>query len=475
MDRQGPIGKIGVWGHYHGANQGDECVVAALIQNIRRRCPEAEIFGFSQKPSDTRARHGIPSFPIRRPEADGRGSLADGEWREARKTPAAGRREWLGSFKSVLRRSWPGLFSLLKAVRGGIRLAGLAMREPVRWWHGWRHLRGIDMLIVAGSGPVADDWDGPWSHPYSIFKWAMLTKLRGTKFVFLSVGAGPVTAPLTRRFLRWSLKGAFYRSFRDPTSAGVIEGIGVHGGNHVYPDLGFSLDLGHVAPGPETEWRRDGRLVVGLNAMAHEDPRYMPRGDCERYQTYLRKNADFAEWLLRQGHAIVPIYSDMEADPNVCDDLKALLMARGSLPREGQWVDGAIETFEAMVGRMARCDIVVAARYHCMVLPFLLGKPVLALAYHHKTWDLMRMMGQADFCLDIDRFEPGELIQRFTRLTEAREHALSIIGERIDVCRQELDWQYDHVLGLGTSQAARTRGWNGLDAQATARARPAVC
>ncbi len=57
--------KIGVWGHYHAANLGDNLVVTALIQNIRAPCPEAEIIGFSQDTVDTRERHGIPAFPLR--------------------------------------------------------------------------------------------------------------------------------------------------------------------------------------------------------------------------------------------------------------------------------------------------------------------------------------------------------------------------------------------------------------------------
>jgi hypothetical protein len=58
--------RVGIIGHVGNENLGDESIIAAVIQNVRRRCPDAEIFGFTIVPSDTEARHGIPSFPIRR-------------------------------------------------------------------------------------------------------------------------------------------------------------------------------------------------------------------------------------------------------------------------------------------------------------------------------------------------------------------------------------------------------------------------
>ena len=58
--------RVGILGHVGNENLGDEAIIAAVIQNIRRRWPDAEIRGFTLVPADTEERHGIPSFPIRR-------------------------------------------------------------------------------------------------------------------------------------------------------------------------------------------------------------------------------------------------------------------------------------------------------------------------------------------------------------------------------------------------------------------------
>src|SRR5215475_1124500 len=59
--------RIGIFGHVGTGNLGDEAILEAAIQGVRGRCPQAELCGFSINPDDTRSRHGIPAFPIRRP------------------------------------------------------------------------------------------------------------------------------------------------------------------------------------------------------------------------------------------------------------------------------------------------------------------------------------------------------------------------------------------------------------------------
>src|SRR5271167_488090 len=58
--------KIGLLDHMGGGNLGNAATQDAIIGGIRRRCPNALIYGFSLYPHDTVQRHNIPSYPIRR-------------------------------------------------------------------------------------------------------------------------------------------------------------------------------------------------------------------------------------------------------------------------------------------------------------------------------------------------------------------------------------------------------------------------
>src|SRR5215467_5180564 len=59
------VRKIGLLNHMGGGNLGDDATQDAVIQNIKSRWPNAEIFLFSMNPADSCPRHGILSYPIR--------------------------------------------------------------------------------------------------------------------------------------------------------------------------------------------------------------------------------------------------------------------------------------------------------------------------------------------------------------------------------------------------------------------------
>src|SRR5262245_3329701 len=133
--------RIGLWGHYHGGNQGDECVVRALIQNIRRRCPDAEIIGFSLNPEDARHRHGIEAYPIR-VSAERRASAGPETAVSEPGSPG-------GHLRAFVRRVRPLRTFALWVGRGLETILAVA-REPAFLWRSYRRLKGTDLVIVAG-------------------------------------------------------------------------------------------------------------------------------------------------------------------------------------------------------------------------------------------------------------------------------------------------------------------------------------
>jgi polysaccharide pyruvyl transferase WcaK-like protein len=457
--------RIGIWGHYGGCNQGDDLVVTTLIANIRARIPDAQIVGFCLNPADTRQRHGIPAFAIYRfaERHDKRPHFWTPEQRVER-SPIPRRFERTRAF--IKRHSL--LMAPLRGIRGACRaaLAGsckawgaftFPFKEVPFLRRCYRSLRGTDLLIVAGSGPLFDGWSGAWAHPYALFVWGNLARLCGSRMVCLSAGAGPLTGRLSRFFLRHAMQATSYRSYRDPSSAKLIAGLGVKGEHPVFPDMGFGLDVTrYVRP-----WERPGaarnRTIVGLGVMAHCDPRYIPRSDLPRYAAYVRKMAGFAAWLLHNDYAVLIASSDIGADPRTFADVRELLRREHGIHEHPRLIEPVVEDLSALASLFSACDCVVAARYHCIVLPWLLGKPVVALAYNRKQIDLMQSMGLGQYCLDIDHFEVPELVERFRAMEYNRDAIRAQLLEGVARCRARLAEQYDRVLGpLGA--AGRTPG-----------------
>ena len=56
--------RIGLLTPHTGGNLGDAAIQDALIYNIHKRLPQAEIWGFTLYPADTEKRHHIRAYPL---------------------------------------------------------------------------------------------------------------------------------------------------------------------------------------------------------------------------------------------------------------------------------------------------------------------------------------------------------------------------------------------------------------------------
>jgi polysaccharide pyruvyl transferase WcaK-like protein len=429
---------IAIWGHYHGGNLGDEVVVTTIIDAIRRRVPGARPIGICQRPADATARHGIPAFPIMPglPTAN---------------RPDEGRRT-APRLRAGARAVRP-----LQWARGLARKVALIAREGPFLWRSYRLLRKVDLVVVAGSGPLTDGWQGSWQHPYRVFRWAMLARLARVPMIYPSVGAGPIDADLSAFFIRRAVKSSAWISVRDRYAGEVLASIGLDRAVPVCPDMAYGMpEELRTAPGG-TRHNRAAGLIVGLNVMGHRDPRYWPRGDQAGYEEYVEKMASFAQWLIDNRHTIRFFSTQTRSDPAVADDVYARLSVAAE-PSRGEIVyrTDDLQDFMALV---ARCDVAVAARFHSVLIPLLLGIPVLGLAYNPKTTELLAAIGRGEQCLDIDTFEVAELIDVFEKLLASVSSASTAdLGARVTAQREAVERQFDTIFGplLPQSRSAQT-------------------
>jgi polysaccharide pyruvyl transferase WcaK-like protein len=424
---------IAIWGHYHGGNLGDELVVATIIAAIRRRLPGARVVAISMAPADTLERHSIETYPIN----VGKKPMKAGTSNLRRQAPNA-RLPATGRTASVARRLCTRTAQIRKLVR-----------EVPFLWRSYRMLREMDLIVVAGSGQLLDEWRGPWLHPYTTFRWAMLARLARVPILYPSVGAGPITSRLSAFFIRKAVASAEYLSVRDAHSGRVLASIGVAGPLSVCPDMGYGIPGEMLRAAQSASAERMQATVVGLNVMAHQDPRYWPRGDVRRYDSFLRKMSAFASWLLDNGYAVRLFSSQTRSDARVAADLVRLLEETGPLdPSRFDSAIGEVEQVDDLIRVIAGCDLVVAARYHSVLLPLLLDIPVLGLAYNAKTSELLSDAGHPERSLDIDDFSVAALIEAFRDLRNqdgTKERAA--LRARIAGHRTAVEKQFDTLFG----------------------------
>ena len=192
--------QVGLVSPYTGSNLGDQAIHLACIEQLQIRCPGVAFTAICLNPSAVALLHGVSAFPLSGLNVPFYTSRHLADKREA----------------SLLRKT-------ARAFKGRL----VALRNALRWlMRAWRLMGTLDAVIVAGGGQIDDEWGGAWGHPCSLLCWAMLSQLRGKRFLVLSVGFCKVGSARSRSFLRRALNGAAYLSCRDEGSVAQTGEIG---------------------------------------------------------------------------------------------------------------------------------------------------------------------------------------------------------------------------------------------------------
>jgi polysaccharide pyruvyl transferase WcaK-like protein len=407
MTKQKPI-KISFFGHFGTMNFGNEATLLVILSRLRLLFPNCDFCCICTSPENVIAAHGIEAVPH--------------------------------TVKSV--RIWDRQVPLGKR----LRMATLGLSEEIREYiRAWRALKGTDMFVIPGTGLLTDAFGLSGMGPYGLLKWSLTARLRGCRVVFVSVGAGPVDRRLGRLLLKCALSLAEYRSYRDVPSRDVVEGLGVRTrDDRIYPDLVLGLSA-RLLP---TAADREGRPVVGLGLMEYFEKYSVanPMRD-DAYERYLESLAVFVGWLLDHEHDVKLLLGDADADTIVVDDLKALLRERLASNFDERVTDHSIGSIQELLSQLSATDLVVATRFHNVLMSLLLDKPVIAISFHHKCSSLMSETGLSEYCHDINQINADTLIAQFQALVRNADDVRQKILQRVETSRRALDEQYGLVFG----------------------------
>ncbi len=405
---------------------GNEMTMSAMIQNLRRLHPDIVLCGFSWNPQDTFERHGIPSFPIKRGGRASKGSHGPSEAKDS------GTSNW----KTRLQR-YRNLSRAAKYISAP--LLESAFLNRIRGY-----LRGLDLLVFAGTGPFTDSWGGVMGFPYSISQWTHLCRISGTKVAVVSAGAGPLNSWASKRLIGSALRQTAYRSFRDEYSKQLVEDLELRGDTYVFPDLAFSLTIPDAAPIAWPENRKD----VAITGLPYRKPGWWENPNAEAYGRYLDSVAEFASWLLNAGYTVRLVPTQFRMDPEFISDLKSRIQLRGLRAFASRLVAEPAGTFEQVLAQLSKASVVVTSRFHGVVFSYLLGRPVLGISYHPKINELMKDFGQEEFCVDLSTLDIDDLRRRFRRLEANKLRASNRIQRTVGLYRVSLEEQYERLLRL---------------------------
>jgi polysaccharide pyruvyl transferase WcaK-like protein len=394
--------RVAFFGHFDGTNFGNESTFQAILYRLRSLEPGIEITCISDGHEAAAENYGIEAIPLSYIKSRSRGGSV-----------------------------------LVKAIRG-------LPSEFYGWVKGFIALSRTHMLIVPGTGLLTDAYGLRGWGPYNSFKWSILAKLRGCKLLYVSVGAGPFYSRLGRFLVKSALSLADFRSYRDNSTKHALENIGFRADNDsIYPDLAFSLPNSMLM---HSDTEDNKRPVVGIGVMIYAEKYSVADPTPETQQTYLDILAKFTTWLIDQDNDVrllVGDLADLDAKQKFTDILSAALPESDS----SHVIDEPIHSVENLLSQISKTDIVVATRFHNVLLALLCNKPVVAISFHHKCESLMAAMGLSDYCLDIHSLKIEVLIEKFNELRANAHKWRPIIKENAERFRHELDKQYEIIFG----------------------------
>jgi polysaccharide pyruvyl transferase WcaK-like protein len=376
--------KIAVVANAGNTNLGDEAVLSSTLAALRARLVDASIRVYTVNPTDTAERHGVECAPLRS--------------RVTSLLPSSRPNSRPASWRTVVRRI-PIVAPILRAGVRCIHVANRLARESVFIVRSWRRLRGTDLLLIAGSNQLEDWFGGPWGYPYTVLLWTVLARLVGAPVAFISVGAGPLNASLSRWMCVRALRLATYASFRDADSLELMRDLGYRGAGSVVPDLAFALTLG------EPEARPTGvRQRIAINVYPYRDPQYDP--------TETDGGAGFAEYVdtfaglveAASARGLQPVlFGTQRADARVLDLIQERLLALA--PDLGEVERHMPATLAALIAVIDGSDFVVATRYHAILLAVFRGRATIGICYQSKSRRLLEMAGLGEYAVDAESLD----------------------------------------------------------------------
>lgn len=407
--------KIALLHHTGCGNLGDDAIIDAVVDNVRRRRPASKIVVFSMNPDDTVKRHGIQSFPVRRYEWESSAEpITESHPIQSRFA------RWLATTRNP-----------------AIRLPRATWGE-IRWLvESYQRLRTFELLIVSGGGQLTER-GGPWSFPYALFVWSLMAKMAEVRLMFCNVGAGPLNHPLSKWFIVRALRAASYVSFRNKESQDLAASLGFTDRSYVFPDNAYSLDV--ASPSPSRKEMRSVTVGVAPMPFPFSDLLTIP-GDADAIENELiDKLATFTRLLIRQAYSVTLFGSDVKADPPVVKEVSQRLLSRHDISVPSI---APSESVSELLSEMSKMDCVVTCRFHGVVFAHLLNKPVLAIAHHPKVTQLMNALGLSEYCVDMRTFDPVRLVDKFASLVVSTEAVKERMARNLIEYRSQLAAQWD--------------------------------
>jgi polysaccharide pyruvyl transferase CsaB len=294
-------------------------------------------------------------------------------------------------------------------------------------------VRSSSMVLVGGGGLFHDYWP---TDPSGLLDEAASDMARQVSLLLLAqgfriptvlfaVGVGPLRTEASKSMARLAFRLATRATVRDRYSYERLEEVGLDSQTldsiqiSADPTVRLSLDRPDAVESDHT--RTSKRLVLVPRFWDFDvEPETTARHLAQVADSFAEK----PEWSV----SLVPFQAS--SGNSYEDDLAVCRMVHGRMAFASKalivdkppgWDDAA--------ALISQADLVLAMRYHAVLLAARLGRPVVGLAYDPKIHSLMTDLGIADSCLTTDAWQATAIVERL--LSAPGDQAADAVQEKV--------------------------------------------
>lgn len=240
--------KIGIVGNYGNNNNGDEAILAGIIEQLQvhYKIPVGDIVVFSNNPPQTANLYGVASAPL------------------------------------YYKRSSATL-TFIETIK---------KNSPL--------IRELDMLIVGGGGILMDFYN----REAQLFgSYGIMARWGKVPYIVYGCGAGPISSAMGKLFIRYLVGRSNSVSVRDPKSKQLLQKIGVRKDIQVVGDPAFAL------PSKSQEKTTERIKNIGVTVVPYYSLAYWPEANDIKYENYVNGMAENLDLIMSEKDVNITLFS----------------------------------------------------------------------------------------------------------------------------------------------------------------------
>ncbi len=322
-----------------------------------------------------------------------------------------GRHKYLGMIQAFL---WATAGKL------GLRLPFFLMSNP--WLD---ELRNAD-IVMDTRGFSQTDFFSHWRTHIGENLALMTAAYQGKPAIKYTQDMGPFLNCSNRMTARYCFRRYELIIARGIIVRELLKEIGISVNVKVLPDTAFLLDPAPVEDVDKILQREgvSGRPLIGIAASRQVDQRILNDGDKTQQNAYTSALARLADHLIETHQATVVFIPNEGAKVGDYDDIYVARKVFDQMTHK----DSArvlTEFYDAEItkGLIAKCDLMIASRYHSVVAAFSTYVPTMVLGWGFKYDQLTEMVGQRAYLFNYENIDPVEMEAAVDHLWENRELA----------------------------------------------------